>query len=60
VLWSSIGVVDEKVREVRASVGAGFLVVVCGNIMMVPGLATRPGFYDVDLDIANDRIVGLF
>ena len=49
-----------KVRELRASVGAGFLVAICGNIMMVPGLPTRPGFYDVDLDIENDRIVGLF
>jgi formyltetrahydrofolate synthetase len=49
-----------KVREVRASVGAGFLVCICGNIMMVPGLPTRPGFYDVDLDLENDRIVGLF
>jgi formyltetrahydrofolate synthetase len=49
-----------KVREVRASVGAGFLVCVCGNIMMVPGLPTRPGFYDVDLDLASGRVVGLF
>ena len=38
-------------REVRASVGAGFLVAICGSIMMVPGLPTRPGFYDVDLDL---------
>jgi len=48
------------VREVRASVGAGFLVVICGDIKMVPGLPTRPGFYDVDLDFEQDRIVGLF
>ena len=49
-----------KIREVRASVGAGFLVCICGDMKMIPGLPTRPGFYDVDLDIAQDRIIGLF
>lgn len=48
------------VREIRASVGAGFLICICGDIKMVPGLPTRPGFYDVDLDMENDKIVGLF
>jgi formyltetrahydrofolate synthetase len=48
------------VQEVRASVGAGFLVVVCGDIKMVPGLPTRPGFYDVDLDLETGRVIGLF
>ena len=48
------------VRDVRASVGAGFLYLICGDIMTVPGLSTRPGFYDVDYDCANDRVIGLF
>ena len=48
------------VREVRASVGAGFLYLICGDIMTVPGLPTRPGFVDVDYDAENDRVVGLF
>jgi hypothetical protein len=26
----------------------------------VPGLPTRPGFVDIDLDTANDRVIGLF
>ena len=48
------------VREVRASVGAGFLYLLCGDIMTVPGLATRPGFYDVDIDTETGKVVGLF
>jgi methylenetetrahydrofolate dehydrogenase (NADP+)/methenyltetrahydrofolate cyclohydrolase/formyltetrahydrofolate synthetase/formate--tetrahydrofolate ligase len=47
------------IRDIRASVGAGFLYPLCGAIMTVPGLPLRAGFYDVDL--ADDgRIVGMF
>jgi formyltetrahydrofolate synthetase len=31
-----------------------------GNIMTIPGLTTRPGFYDVDIDFSTGRIIGLF
>jgi len=48
------------VRDVRASVGAGFLYLICGDIMTIPGLPTRPGFYDVDIDFSTGRIQGLF
>lgn len=48
------------VREIRASVGAGFLYPICGDMMTVPGLPTRPGFYDIDYDIEHDRCIGLF
>ena len=49
------------VRDVRASVGAGFLYLICGDIMTIPGLPTKPGFYNVDIDFDdNERIVGLF
>jgi formyltetrahydrofolate synthetase len=48
------------VKDIRASVGAGFLYPLLGNIMTVPGLPTRPGFYDIDLDTATGRILGLF
>lgn len=48
------------VRDIRASVGAGFLYALLGDIMTVPGLATRPGFYDVDIDTETGRVVGLF
>jgi formyltetrahydrofolate synthetase len=47
------------VREARASVGAGFVFVLTGDIMTIPGLPTRPGYYDVDL-LEDGRIVGLF
>ncbi|CAM9962673.1 unnamed protein product [Pylaiella littoralis] len=48
------------VRDVRASVGAGFVYLLCGDMNTIPGLPTRPGFYDVDIDFDTGRIVGLF
>jgi formyltetrahydrofolate synthetase len=47
------------VRDIRASVGAGFLYPLLGAMSTMPGLPTRPGYYDVDLDPATGRIVGL-
>jgi len=48
------------VREVRASIGAGFLYPLLGTMSTMPGLPTRPAFYDVDLDSETGRVVGLF
>jgi methylenetetrahydrofolate dehydrogenase (NADP+)/methenyltetrahydrofolate cyclohydrolase/formyltetrahydrofolate synthetase len=48
------------IRDVRASVGAGFLYPLCGEMRTMPGLPTRPAFYDVDLDMETGRILGLF
>eukprot|EP00620_Florenciella_sp_RCC1587_P007452 CAMPEP_0182582844 /NCGR_PEP_ID=MMETSP1324-20130603/53666_1 /TAXON_ID=236786 /ORGANISM="Florenciella sp., Strain RCC1587" /LENGTH=698 /DNA_ID=CAMNT_0024799351 /DNA_START=76 /DNA_END=2172 /DNA_ORIENTATION=+ len=48
------------IREIRASVGAGFLYPICADMMTVPGLATRPGFFDVDIDTETGRVIGLF
>eukprot|EP00568_Trieres_chinensis_P004438 CAMPEP_0183304582 /NCGR_PEP_ID=MMETSP0160_2-20130417/9622_1 /TAXON_ID=2839 ORGANISM="Odontella Sinensis, Strain Grunow 1884" /NCGR_SAMPLE_ID=MMETSP0160_2 /ASSEMBLY_ACC=CAM_ASM_000250 /LENGTH=658 /DNA_ID=CAMNT_0025467663 /DNA_START=137 /DNA_END=2113 /DNA_ORIENTATION=- len=48
------------VREVRSCVGAGFLYPICGDIMTIPGLPTRPGFYDVDVDVETGEVRGLF
>ncbi|MBK8571403.1 MAG: formate--tetrahydrofolate ligase [Holophagaceae bacterium] len=48
------------VRDIRASVGAGFLYPLLGQMATMPGLPTRPGFYDVDIDLETGRIVGLF
>jgi formyltetrahydrofolate synthetase len=48
------------VRDVRASVGAGFLYPLCGTMRTMPGLPTRPVFYDVDLDLETGLVVGLF
>ncbi|MDJ0523347.1 MAG: formate--tetrahydrofolate ligase, partial [Planctomycetota bacterium] len=48
------------VRDIRASVGAGFLYPLCGNMMTMPGLPSRPAFENVDIDLETGRIVGLF
>jgi methylenetetrahydrofolate dehydrogenase (NADP+)/methenyltetrahydrofolate cyclohydrolase/formyltetrahydrofolate synthetase/formate--tetrahydrofolate ligase len=47
------------VRDIRASVGAGFLYPLLGAMSTMPGLPTRPGYYDVDLDPDTGRVVGL-
>lgn len=48
------------IRDIRASVGAGFLYPLCGAMRTMPGLPTRPVFYDVDLDLKTGKVVGLF
>ena len=48
------------VREIRSCAGAGFLYPICGDIMTVPGLPTRPGFMDVDIDTDTGDVIGLF
>jgi methylenetetrahydrofolate dehydrogenase (NADP+)/methenyltetrahydrofolate cyclohydrolase/formyltetrahydrofolate synthetase len=48
------------IRDVRASVGAGFLYPLLGEMRTMPGLPTRPIFYDVDLDLKTGKVVGLF
>jgi formate--tetrahydrofolate ligase len=47
------------IREVRLSAGAGFLVVICGEIMTMPGLPRVPSAEVIRLD-ANGQIEGLF
>jgi formyltetrahydrofolate synthetase len=47
------------IRDVRASVGAGFLYPLAGSISTMPGLPSRPVFMDIDVDLATGRIVGL-
>jgi formyltetrahydrofolate synthetase len=48
------------IRDIRASVGAGFLYPLCGAMRTMPGLPTRPVFYDVDLNLQTGKVVGLF
>ena len=48
-----------NVREVRLSAGAGFVVVICGSSMTMPGLPKHPAAMDIDVD-AEGRITGLF
>ena len=48
-----------NVRDVRLSAGAGFVVVIMGNIMTMPGLPKKPAAESIDVD-ENGRITGLF
>ncbi len=50
---------DLHVREVYVSAGAGFVVVITGNIMTMPGLPKVPAAEGIDVD-ENGRITGLF
>lgn len=47
------------VREVRLSAGAGFVVVICGSIMTMPGLPRSPAAESIKLD-GDGKIEGLF
>ena len=46
------------VREARASVGAGFIYVICGEMRTMPGLASNSAAERIDID-ANGEVVGL-
>jgi formyltetrahydrofolate synthetase len=48
------------VREVRASVGAGFIYPLLGAMSTMPGLATHPAFMNIDLDLDTGKILGMF
>ncbi|MHC4579782.1 MAG: formate--tetrahydrofolate ligase, partial [Planctomycetota bacterium] len=48
------------VRDIRASVGAGFLYPLCGDMRTMPGLPSRPAFENVDIDPETGRVRGLF
>jgi len=50
---------EVTVRDVKLSAGAGFIVAYLGDIMTMPGLTTRPAYFDVDVD-ENGQISGLF
>ena len=48
------------IDDIRASVGAGFVYPIAGAISTMPGLPTRPAFFDVDIDLDTGQVVGLF
>jgi len=48
------------IRDLRASVGAGFLYPLVGTMTTMPGLPTRPCIYDIDLDLETGDVLGLF
>ena len=47
------------IRDVRASVGAGFIYPLVGTMSTMPGLPTRPCFFEIDIDIATGKVLGL-
>ncbi|XP_006882860.1 PREDICTED: monofunctional C1-tetrahydrofolate synthase, mitochondrial-like [Elephantulus edwardii] len=48
------------ISDVRASIGAGFIYPLVGTMSTMPGLPTRPCFYDIDLDTETEQVQGLF
>lgn len=49
-----------NITDIFVSVGAGFIVPMVGEIMMMPGLSTRPSIYDMDWNNETNEIEGLF
>jgi formate--tetrahydrofolate ligase len=48
-----------NVREVRLAAGAEFIVMICGDIMTMPGLPAAPAACNIDID-AKGNVVGMF
>jgi formate--tetrahydrofolate ligase len=48
-----------NIREVRLAAGAEFVILICGDIMTMPGLPREPAAKRIDID-DNGRVVGLF
>ncbi|MEL7646182.1 MAG: formate--tetrahydrofolate ligase, partial [Anaerolineaceae bacterium] len=47
------------IRDISASIGAGFLYPLLGTMSTMPGLPTRPAYYDIDIDFETGKILGL-
>ena len=50
---------EVTVKEIRISAGAGFIVVLLGDVMTMPGLPKKPAALNIDID-EDGNIVGLF
>ncbi len=48
-----------SVREVKVSAGAGFIVIITGNVMTMPGLPKRPAAEQIDIN-DEGQVIGLF
>ena len=46
------------IREVRLSAGAEFIVMVCGDVMTMPGLPKNPAAHKIDF--VDGKVVGIF
>ncbi|WZY96993.1 hypothetical protein YC2023_069322 [Brassica napus] len=47
------------IRDVRGSIGAGFIYPLVGTMSTMPGLPTRPCFYEIDIDTVTGKVRGL-
>ena len=50
---------EVTVKEIRISAGAGFIVVLLGDVMTMPGLPKKPAALNIDI-ADNGNVVGLF
>ncbi|MCG8479742.1 MAG: formate--tetrahydrofolate ligase [Spirochaetales bacterium] len=48
------------IRELRPSVGAGFIYALAGDVRTMPGLPSRPAYHDIDIDTDTGLVRGLF
>lgn len=58
-LWNAPEGFNIHIRDVKLSAGAGFLVAISGEIMLMPGLGATPSAFNIDVD-DEGRITGLF
>ncbi len=49
-----------NVNEINIAGGAGYLIPICGDIMLMPGLPKKPSAEDIDIDATGHHITGLF
>ncbi len=47
------------ITDVRANAGSGFVYPLVGKMSTMPGLSSRPNFYEIDLDPQSGRVIGL-
>eukprot|EP00871_Galdieria_phlegrea_P002070 jgi/Galph1/2864/GphlegSOOS_G1530.1 len=47
------------IKDIRLSAGAGFVYPLCGEMQTIPGLPTRPAYYEIDIDPETGKILGL-
>jgi formate--tetrahydrofolate ligase len=48
------------IRDILVYRGAGFVVPVAGDVKLMPGTASEPGFTNIDVDVETGRVRGLF
>lgn len=47
------------IGDVRCSAGAGFIVPLVGAFPTIPGLPTRPAYYEIGVDMESEQVLGL-